>query len=120
MSRHHFPGCRAARLALAGVAAAALSFGVAAQETLKIGAIFATSGPSSFLGVPEERGLKLKVDEINKAGGINGRKVEVVEYDSEGNTTKAAQLARRLIDSDKVLAIVGPSSSGESLQVLPV
>ncbi len=103
-----------------GVALVAVSLGAAAQEPIRIGAIFATSGPSAFLGVPEERGLKLKVDEINKAGGINGRKVEVVQYDSEGNTTKAAQLARRLIESDKVLAIVGPSSSGESLQVLPI
>ena len=113
------PASRAVRLALASMAAA-LSFSAAAQETIKIGAIFATSGPSAFLGVPEERGLKLKVEEINKAGGINGRKVEVVQYDSEGNTTKAAQLARRLIESDKVVAIIGPSSSGESLQVLPI
>jgi branched-chain amino acid transport system substrate-binding protein len=107
------------RAALAAVAAS-LSFAAVAQETLKIGAIFSTSGPGAFLGVPEERGLKLKVDEINRAGGINGRKIEIVQYDTEGNTTKAAQLARRLIESDKVLAIVGPSSSGESLQVLPI
>src|SRR4051794_37176629 len=117
ISGFRMAGCRMARLALASFAAA-LSFGAVAQEVVKIGAIFSTSGPGAFLGVPEERGLRLKVDEINKAGGINGRKVEVVEYDSEGNTSKAAQLARRLIESDNVLAIVGPSSSGESLQVL--
>jgi branched-chain amino acid transport system substrate-binding protein len=110
---------RASRVAF-GAALAALSIAASAQDAIRIGAIFATSGPSAFLGVPEERGLKLKVDEINKAGGINGRKIEVVQYDTEGNTTKAAQLARRLIESDKVLAIVGPSSSGESLQVLPI
>lgn len=91
-----------------------------AQDVIKIGAIYSTSGPGSFLGIPEERGLRLKVDEINKAGGINGKKVEIVLYDTEGNTAKAAQQARRLIESDKVLAILGPSSSGESLQVLPV
>jgi len=119
MSNSRFPGSRVAAIML-GAVLTVLSFGAAAQETIKIGAVFATSGPSAFLGIPEERGLKLKVDEINKAGGINGRKVEVVQYDSEGNTSKAAQLARRLIESDKVLAIVGPSSSGESLQVLPV
>jgi branched-chain amino acid transport system substrate-binding protein len=110
---------RALRYAFAA-SALAVSAGASAQEALKIGAIFATSGPSAFLGVPEERGLRLKVDEINRNGGINGRKIEVVQYDTEGNTTKAAQLARRLIESDKVLAIVGPSSSGESLQVLPI
>ena len=110
---------RAVGLALGALAAVA-AFGATAQEVIKIGAIHSTSGPGAFLGVPEDRGLRLKVDEINKAGGINGRKIEVVSYDSEGNTTKAAQLARRLIESDKVVAIVGPSSSGESLQVLPI
>jgi branched-chain amino acid transport system substrate-binding protein len=91
-----------------------------AQETIKIGAVYSTSGPGAFLGVPEERGLRMKVEEINKKGGIDGRRVELVVYDTEGNTTKAAQLARRLIESDNVVAILGPSSSGESLQVLPI
>ena len=97
------------------------AFGTAsAQETIRIGAVYSLTGAGSFLGVPEERGLRMKVDEINKAGGINGKKVELVIYDTEGNTTKAAQLARRLIDSDNVLAVVGPSSSGESLLVAPI
>jgi branched-chain amino acid transport system substrate-binding protein len=99
---------------------AALSVSAAAQGTLKVGAVYSTSGASGFLGVPEERGLRLKVDEINKAGGINGRKVELVVYDTEGNSTKAAQQVRRLIDSDNVTVIVGPSSSGESLLVGPI
>ncbi|MEO9228444.1 MAG: ABC transporter substrate-binding protein [Devosia sp.] len=110
------------RLARIAFASAALLAGAAvhAQEAIKIGAIYSISGPGSFLGIPEERGLRMKVDEINKAGGINGKKVELVVYDTEGNSTKAAQQARRLIESDKVLAILGPSSSGESLQVLPI
>jgi len=108
------------RSALAGVAALLAAMSLHAQEALKIGAIFSTSGPGAFLGVPEERGFRMKVDEINKAGGIGGRKIDVVVYDTEGNTSKAASLARRLIESDQVVAIVGPSSSGESLQVLPI
>src|SRR3569832_1630422 len=108
------------RRLLAGAAAVFAAMALHAQETIKIGAIFSTSGPGAFLGVPEERGARLKADEINKAGGIGGRKVELVVYDSEGNTGKAAQLARRLIESDRVVAIIGPSSSGESLQVLPI
>jgi branched-chain amino acid transport system substrate-binding protein len=109
-----------ARRAFAGAAALFVAMSLHAQEAIKIGALFSTTGPGAFLGVPEERGARLKVDEINKAGGINGRKVELVVYDTEGNTGKAAQLARRLIDSDHVVAIIGPSSSGESLQVLPI
>jgi branched-chain amino acid transport system substrate-binding protein len=108
------------RRLLTGAAALLAAMSLHAQETLKIGAIFSTSGPGAFLGVPEERGFRMKVDEINKAGGIGGRKIDVVVYDTEGNTGKAAQLARRLIESDQVIAIVGPSSSGESLQVLPI
>lgn len=94
--------------------------GAMAQETIKIGAVYATSGPASFLGIPEERGLRLRAEEVNKNGGINGRKVEVIVYDTEGNGTKAAQQIRRLIDSDKVHIVFGPSSSGESLLVLPI
>jgi len=90
------------------------------QETIKIGGIFALSGPASFLGIPEERGFRMKIDEINKAGGLNGKKVEGIVYDTEGNTTKAAQQFRRLAESDNVVAIIGPSSSGESLTVGPI
>jgi branched-chain amino acid transport system substrate-binding protein len=108
------------RRAFAGATVLFAAMSLHAQEAIKIGALFSTSGPGAFLGVPEERGARLKVDEINKSGGINGRKVELVVYDTEGNTGKAAQLARRLIDSDHVVAIIGPSSSGESLQVLPI
>jgi branched-chain amino acid transport system substrate-binding protein len=108
------------RRALVGAAVLFAAMASHAQEAIKIGAIYSLSGPGAFLGVPEERGAQMKVDEINKAGGIGGRKVELVVYDTEGNTGKAAQLARRLIDSDHVVAILGPSSSGESLQVAPI
>lgn len=122
-ARKPFSGRRcllASALALASFVAPGAFESAHAQDTIKIGAVYSLTGAGSFLGVPEERGLRMKVDEINKAGGINGKKVEVIVYDTEGNTTKAAQLARRLIDSDNVLAVVGPSSSGESLLVAPI
>jgi branched-chain amino acid transport system substrate-binding protein len=100
-------------LALSGAAALAI-----AQDTLKIGAIYSTSGPGSFLGAPEERALRMRVDEVNKAGGWNGRKLEVIVYDTEGNTGKAAQQMRRLATVDNVHVIFGPSSSGESLATI--
>nr|WP_110378462.1 ABC transporter substrate-binding protein [Chelatococcus asaccharovorans] len=87
---------------------------------LKIGAIYATSGSANFLGIPEERGLRLLVEQLNAAGGIKGRKIELTVYDTEGNGTKAAQQFRRLVGSDKVDIVFGPSSSGESLLVLPI
>jgi branched-chain amino acid transport system substrate-binding protein len=101
--------------------AASLAAGAALAQTkqvVKIGAIYPTSGSASFLGIPEERALRMKVDEINKAGGINGKTLEVIVYDTEGNTTKAAQQLRRLAESDKVDVIFGPSTSGESLATI--
>jgi branched-chain amino acid transport system substrate-binding protein len=106
----------AAWLALIG----SLGMEARAADTIKIGAVYATSGPAAFLGVPEERGLRLLADELNQHGGIAGRKIEVIVYDTEGNGTKASQQLRRLIDSDKVDVILGPSTSGESLLVLPI
>ena len=94
--------------------------GAHAADTIKIGAVYATSGSAAFLGVPEERGLRLTADQLNQQGGIAGRKIEVIVYDTEGNGTKAAQQLRRLVDSDKVDVVFGPSTSGESLLVLTI
>jgi branched-chain amino acid transport system substrate-binding protein len=87
-------------------------------KTVKIGAIYPMTGSASFLGIPEERALRMRLDEINKAGGVNGHKLELVVYDTEGNGTKAVQQLRRLIESDKVDVVFGPSSSGEALQTI--
>jgi len=57
-------------------------------------------------------------DQINAKGGIKGHKVEVVVYDTESDETKAVTLAKKLIDQDKVLAIIGPSSTGESMALI--
>jgi len=62
----------------------------------------------------------MMVDEINQKGGIKGRKLELVVYDTAGDTTKAVQLATKLIKNDKVVAIIGPSTTGESMAVIPV
>jgi branched-chain amino acid transport system substrate-binding protein len=91
-----------------------------AQETIKLGAIYATTGSASFLGAPEERILRECVDQANRHGGINGHKIELTVYDTEGNSGKAAQQWRRLVDADKVDVVFGPSSSGESLAVLAI
>jgi branched-chain amino acid transport system substrate-binding protein len=93
---------------------------LAAQPPIKIGALFSVTGPPSFLGEPERNSAKMVVEEINARGGIKGRKVELVVYDTQGDATKAVQAANRLIKEDKVVAIIGPSTTGESMAVLPV
>lgn len=80
--------------------------------TIKIGAIFAVTGPASYLGAPEEKTAKLFVENLNKAGGINGNKIELIVKDSAGSSEKALSFAKQLIDEHEVVAIIGPTTSG--------
>jgi branched-chain amino acid transport system substrate-binding protein len=111
------------RRSLPFLLATALACGAALaqdKKTIRIGAIYPMTGSASFLGIPEDKALRMKVEEINKAGGVNGLKLEVITYDTEGNGTKAVQQLRRLIESDKVDVVFGPSSSGEALQTIEI
>lgn len=91
---------------------------VFASAPIKIGALFAVTGPAAFLGEPERNTAKMVIDEINKAGGVKGRKLELVAYDTAGDATKAKQLVNKLIKDDKVVAILGPSTTGESMAII--
>jgi branched-chain amino acid transport system substrate-binding protein len=104
-----------ASLALCAILAAPLS--AADPGVVKIGAIFAVTGPNANLGTPEARTLQMRVDEANRSGGIAGKKVELILKDSQGSTEKAVSFAKQLIEEDDVLAIIGPSTSGESMKL---
>ncbi|KQV41315.1 ABC transporter substrate-binding protein [Rhizobium sp. Root1204] len=93
---------------------------VAADRPIRIGAIIATSGPAAFIGAAEEKTLHMIADEKNTQGGLAGHPIELIIYDTEGNSTKATQLARRLVESDNVDIVMGPSTTGESLAVKPI
>jgi len=97
-----------------------LSANVFAAAPLRIGALFAVTGPAAFLGEPERNSAQMVVDEINRAGGVRGQKLELIVYDTSGDATKAVQLATKLIKDDKVVAIIGPSTTGETMAVIPV
>jgi branched-chain amino acid transport system substrate-binding protein len=100
-------------------AGGSLSVCSAAEEPkpIKIGAIFSVTGPAAFLGAPESRTVKMLADKINAEGGLLGRKLELIIKDSGGNPEKAVSFAKQLIEEDQVLAIVGPSTSGETMQI---
>ncbi|MGB9081563.1 MAG: ABC transporter substrate-binding protein [Desulfuromonadaceae bacterium] len=104
------------------VAAVAMLFSATsfAAAPIKIGGLFAVTGPAAFLGEPERNSAKMVIDEINRAGGVKGHKLELVVYDTTGDATKAVQLATKLIKDDKVVAIIGPSTTGETMAVIPV
>lgn len=101
--------------------AGSLSFSgaVLAADTYKIGGIFSVTGPASFLGDPEKRSMEMAIDQINAAGGIDGRMLEAVIYDTEGDPQRAVQHITKLINKDNVIAVVGPSLTPTSLAVIP-
>ena len=113
------------RTILAFVLAAALALPIqaSAQEAYKIGAIFSITGPGSSLGIPERDTALMLEGEINAKGGIKGpdgktRPLKIVIYDDASDETKAVLAAKKLIDEDKVTAIVGTTLSGTSLAIL--
>ncbi len=99
-----------------GVAFGFASTGANSQD-IKIGGLLETSGFIASLGGPGVEGVNLAVDQVNASGGINGRKVQFVNINSESDNTKTVSGAKRLIEQEKVVAIIGPMSSGSAFAV---
>ena len=109
---------RVFRLALFALASAAcVAF---AQEPIKIGAFLSITGPAAFLGEPEQKTLEMYVERLNATGGVVGRKLQLVVYDDAGDAEKARTFAKRLLDQDKVDVIVGGSTTGTTMAVVPL
>lgn len=87
------------------------------QPPIKVGAILAVTGGASNLGSPEAKTAEMFVDKMNKAGGINGQKIQLIVRDSASTPASAVSLAKQLIEEEKVLAIIGPSTSGETMAI---
>jgi len=75
------------------------------------------TGPASFLGAPEAKTLEMLTEELNAKGGIGGKKIELVIKDSQASSEKAISFAKQLIEEEKVFAIIGPSTSGETMAI---
>jgi branched-chain amino acid transport system substrate-binding protein len=97
-----------------------LSAPQAEAQALKIGAIFSVTGKARDLGEPERNTVMMLSEEINKAGGVNGFPLQVLTVDDETFDTRAVQEAKGLIETEKVLAIIGPTISGISMKVKPL
>lgn len=82
------------------------------SSTIKIGHEVALTGPNATWGQAENNALKMAVEKINAAGGVLGKKLEVVAYDNRADKLEAVNVAKRLVEQDKVAAIVGPAQSG--------
>jgi branched-chain amino acid transport system substrate-binding protein len=113
------------RQALGSAGAAAIAAGlakpaIAAKPPILIGYLPALTGPSSSTGVGINRGTQLAVQEINAAGGIDGRQIELITRDTQSDPTKAVNGAAELTRGQKVSVVLGPVNSGESLAVVPL
>ena len=109
------------RRALGLMAAAMIATPAFAQaQTVPVGAIEVLSGPSAAYGIAIKAGLELALDEINAKGILGGKKIELTVEDSAANPDQAVNAARKLIGRDKVVAIIGPTLSGEMFRVGPV
>src|SRR3954463_9049053 len=103
------------------VAAAGISMPAIAQKSpIQVGYLPAITGPSSSTGVGISRGTELAVQEINKAGGIDGRQIELITRDTQSDPTKAVNATAELTRAAKVSVVFGPLNSGESLAVVPI
>ena len=113
------------RQVLASASAAALTTtiakpAIAQKSPIQVGYLPAITGPSSSTGVGISRGTELAVQEINKAGGIDGRMIEMIVRDTQSDPTKAVNATAELTRAAKVSVVFGPLNSGESLAVVPI
>jgi branched-chain amino acid transport system substrate-binding protein len=89
-------------------------------EPIKLGAFFDLTGPSAAIGTPTKLVAEMVVKKINAEGGVHGRPLQLVIADDEGDPTKAAIIAKKFIESDKVVAIIGPTRTDTGMAAKPI
>ena len=107
-------------LATAGAMALSVSLAQAQQAPIKIGAVLSATGGASFLGDPEKKTLEMYVADINAKGGINGQKIQLFVYDDGSDPNQARTFAIRLIEQDKVDALLAGSTTASTMAIIPL
>lgn len=93
--------------------------GSAGGDTIKVGLNYELSGPVSTYGQSLTAGIELAIEEINANGGVLGKQIEPIKVDNKSDTTEAANVSTRLATRDKVVAILGPATSGSTKAATP-
>ena len=113
-------------LSVAALAAVALLAGCSrsgsdagAAATIKVGEFASLTGKEATFGTSSHEGTVLAVEEVNAAGGVLGKKLELVYEDNRSTPGESLTIAKKLINNDKVIAILGEVASGRSLEVAP-
>jgi branched-chain amino acid transport system substrate-binding protein len=86
----------------------------------KIGFVAAITGPASWLGEPQKNTAVMLQEWVNSAGGVNGVPIEILIEDSKGMEADSVLATKKLIERDNVLVVIGPSTTGESMAVVPI
>ena len=105
---------------LAGCSGGAGQAQAPAGDTIKIGVNFELSGDVATYGEANVQGIEMAAEEINKAGGIDGKQIELVKYDTKSDAAEATTLATKLMTQDKVITVIGPATSGGMKATIPV
>ena len=105
---------------LALLVAAALAGGVSAQETIKIGEYASLTGKEAAFGQSSHKGTLLAVEELNAAGGVLGRQIELITDDNQSKQGESATIVKKLIFREKVVGILGEVASMRSLEAAPL
>ena len=90
-----------------------------AGGVIKVGGLFALTGPAAHIGIAQKDACKLVFDDVNASGGINGKKIELIGYDTETDPTKALMNSKKLVEKDKVSVIIGPTTTGSGMAIKP-
>ena len=116
-----FPPARTLFRCLAAglVGFAALQGQAVAADPIRIGSVVSATGPASFLGDPEQKTLEEYVDKINASGGVLGRQLKLILYDDNSDANNANAFAKRLVLQDGVDIILGPSTTGSTMAMVP-
>jgi len=97
-----------------------LAANLAAQETIKIGEFASLTGKEAVFGQNAHKGTLLAIEEVNAAGGVLGRQLELITEDNQSKAGESATVVKKLISRDKVVALIGEVSSGRSLEAAPI
>jgi branched-chain amino acid transport system substrate-binding protein len=94
--------------------------GAGSDDEIRIGVNYELSGGVATYGQSSVDGIELAIKQVNEAGGIDGKKITLIKYDNKSEPQEATTLANKLIEQDKVVAILGPATSGSFMSQIPV
>ena len=89
------------------------------ENEIRIGINYELSGDVASYGQASVEGIELAIEEVNKAGGINGKLIKPIKYDNKSDHSTATTLATKLMTQDKVVAVLGPATSGAFKATIP-